>query len=77
MRPALSALARVHRLTVDDCRRMGEAGILGPDLRTEPIDAEIVEMPPIGHPHAGTLKLIANRSGPQSNRREIAAAARR
>jgi Uma2 family endonuclease len=39
---------------------MGEAGILGPDLRTELIDGEIVEMPPIGHSHAGTVKLLAN-----------------
>jgi len=53
--------ARVHRLTVDDYRRMGALGILGPELRTELIDGEIMEMPPIGHPHAGTVKFIANR----------------
>jgi Uma2 family endonuclease len=39
---------------------MGEVGILGPELRTELIDGEIIEMPPIGHPHAGTVKLLAN-----------------
>lgn len=39
---------------------MGEAGILGPELRTELIDGEVVEMPPIGHPHAGTVKLLSN-----------------
>ena len=39
---------------------MGETGILGPELRTELIDGEIIEMPPIGHPHAGTVKLLAN-----------------
>ncbi|WP_295392884.1 Uma2 family endonuclease [uncultured Thiodictyon sp.] len=53
-------LARVHRLSVADYHRMGETGILGPELRTELIDGEIIEMPPIGHPHAGTVKLLAN-----------------
>lgn len=55
-----SSLARVFRVSVTDYHRMGETGILGPDLRTELIDGEIVEMPPIGHPHAGTVKLLAN-----------------
>jgi Uma2 family endonuclease len=54
-------LARVHRLSVADYHRMGETGILGPDLRTELLDGEVIEMPPIGHPHAGTVKYIANR----------------
>jgi Uma2 family endonuclease len=40
---------------------MGELGVLGPELRTELIDGEIIEMPPIGHPHAGTVDLIADR----------------
>ncbi|CRI66605.1 conserved hypothetical protein [Thiocapsa sp. KS1] len=56
-----SSLARVFRVSVTDYHRMGETGILGPDLRTELIDGEIVEMPPIGHPHAGTVNLLANR----------------
>lgn len=55
-----SSLARVFRVSVTDYHRMGETGILGPDLRTELIDGEIVEMPPIGHPHAGTVKFLAN-----------------
>ena len=61
MNATARSLVRVYRLTVTDYHRMGEAGILGPDMRTELIDGEIVEMPPIGHPHAGTVKLIANR----------------
>lgn len=56
-----SSLARVYRLSVAEYHRMGEVGILGPGLRTELIDGEIIEMPPIGHPHAGTVKLLANR----------------
>ncbi|WP_295578314.1 Uma2 family endonuclease [uncultured Lamprocystis sp.] len=53
--------ARVHRLTVDDYRRMGALGILGPELRTELIDGEIIELPPIGQPYAGSAALIADR----------------
>ncbi|MFB1486097.1 MULTISPECIES: Uma2 family endonuclease [unclassified Thiocapsa] len=55
-----SSLARVFRVSVTDYHRMGDTGILGPDLRTELIDGEIVEMPPIGHPHAGTVNFLAN-----------------
>jgi Uma2 family endonuclease len=58
--PRASSLGAVVRFRVEDYHRMGEAGILGPELRTELIDGEVVEMPPIGHPHAGTVKLLAN-----------------
>ncbi len=47
-----SSLARVFRFSVTDYHRIGETGILGPDLRTELIDGEIVEIPPIGHPES-------------------------
>ena len=60
MTATAQTLARVHRLSVADYHRMGETGILGPDLRTELIDGEIIEMPPIGHPHAGTVNLLAD-----------------
>lgn len=53
--------ARIHRLTVADYRRMGEVGILGPELRTELIDGEIVEMTPIGPTHGGTVNFLSNR----------------
>jgi len=56
-----SAFGRAHRLSLADYHRMGETGILGPELRTELIDGEIIEMPPIGHPHAGTVDLLADR----------------
>jgi Uma2 family endonuclease len=52
--------ARIHRLTVAAYRRMGEVGILGPELRTELVDGEIVEMTPIGATHGGTVKLLSN-----------------
>jgi Uma2 family endonuclease len=53
--------ARIHRLTVADYRRMGEVGILGPELRTELIGGEIVEMTPIGPTHGGTVNFLGNR----------------
>ena len=53
--------ARIYRLTVAAYRRMGEVGILGPELRTELIDGKIVEMTPIGPTHGGTVNYLSNR----------------
>jgi Uma2 family endonuclease len=50
-----------HRLTVGEYYRMGEAGILPPDARVELIVGEIIDMPPIGSPHAGTVKYLGNK----------------
>jgi Uma2 family endonuclease len=46
---------RRHRLTVADYYRMGEVGILAPDARVELIEGEIIDMAPIGSPHAGKV----------------------
>ena len=46
---------RRHRLTVADYHRMGEVGILEPDARVELIDGEIIDMPPMGFRHSGTV----------------------
>src|ERR1044072_627339 len=46
---------RRHRLTVEDYHRMAEVGILGPETRVELIDGEIIDMPPPGHLHSGTV----------------------
>ncbi|HJR71550.1 MAG TPA: Uma2 family endonuclease [Gammaproteobacteria bacterium] len=54
---------RRHRLTVEDYYRMGEVGILAPDARVELIDGEIIDMPPIGPPHAGTVNRLVRLLG--------------
>ena len=46
------------KLTVAQYRLMGERGILPPGKRVELIDGEIIEMAPIGPPHAGTLNRL-------------------
>lgn len=51
-------LVRKHRLTVADYRRMAEAGILDEETRVELIDGEIIDMSPIGSPHAGTVNRL-------------------
>lgn len=51
-------LAR-HRLSVDDYYRMSGAGILGEDDRVELIEGEIIDMAPIGSPHAASVKQLA------------------
>jgi Uma2 family endonuclease len=40
---------------------MAEVGILGPNERTELIDGEIIDMPPPGSLHAGTVDLLLER----------------
>jgi Uma2 family endonuclease len=44
-----------HRITVDEYYRMSDDGRLAPDARTELIDGEVIEMPRMGSPHAGTV----------------------
>jgi Uma2 family endonuclease len=53
-------LPRRHRLTVADYYRMAEVGILQPDARVELIEGEIIDMPPIGSRHAGTVDQLAS-----------------
>lgn len=53
---ALSAAwARPHRLTVEEFERLGSAGILNEDARIELIEGYLIDMAPIGSPHAGTV----------------------
>jgi Uma2 family endonuclease len=50
-----------NRYTVDDYYRMADAGILSPDARVELIDGEVMEIPPIGPPHASMVTELQNR----------------
>jgi Uma2 family endonuclease len=50
-----------HRLSVADYHRMGEAGILGPNMRCELIEGEIIDMSPIGSRHAGVVRMLSER----------------
>jgi Uma2 family endonuclease len=52
---------RPHRLTVHDYYRMAEVGLLHPDDRTELIDGEIIDMPPIGDRHADIVRVLTKR----------------
>lgn len=52
-----------HRYTVAEYQRMGETGILPPDARVELIDGEIIDMPPINPPHAGTVNCLVRLLG--------------
>jgi len=49
---------RPHAVTVEEYMRMGEAGVFAPDARLELIEGEIIEMAPIGPPHASTVSIL-------------------
>jgi Uma2 family endonuclease len=44
-----------HAFTVAEWHRMGEAGLFGEDARMELLDGEVIEMSPIGSPHAACV----------------------
>ncbi|XSG84354.1 MAG: Uma2 family endonuclease, partial [Methylohalobius sp. ZOD2] len=53
-----AAFPRRHRISVEEYRRMGEAGIFSEDDRVELIEGEIFDMTPIGHQHAGLVNRL-------------------
>lgn len=55
IRDMSSAVAPVHRLSIDDVRRMYETGILDELDRLELVDGVLVEMSPIGPEHSGAV----------------------
>ena len=67
---AVSALLdhpKKHPISAAEYLRMGEAGVFAPEARLELIEGEIVEMAPIGSPHAGCVnkltRLFIQRAG--------------
>ena len=52
------SVVQPYRFTVEDFARMGEAGVFPEDARVELLDGQIIEMNPIGIPHAGTVKAL-------------------
>ena len=58
---ALEVDVRRRRFTLDEYHRMGEVGILHEDDRVELIHGEIVQMTPIGPPHAAAVAALAQR----------------
>ena len=47
-----------HAVSAQEYLRMGEAGVFEADARLELIEGEIVEMAPIGSPHAGAVNIL-------------------
>jgi Uma2 family endonuclease len=47
-----------HRIDVDAFHRMAEAGIFAADARVELIQGEMLDMAPIGSPHAGFVNRL-------------------
>jgi Uma2 family endonuclease len=67
---AVSVRIPRRRFTIDEYHRMGEAGVLTEDDRVELLDGQIIQMSPIGPPHASTVarlnKLLMRRFGDQA-----------
>jgi Uma2 family endonuclease len=47
-----------HPISAEEYLRMGEAGVFAPEARLELIEGDIVEMAPIGSPHAGYVRRL-------------------
>ena len=47
-----------HAITAEEYLRMGEAGVFSPEARLELIEGEIIEMAPVGSPHAGAVNVL-------------------
>lgn len=63
----MSVTMKRWQFTFDEYHRMGEVGILHEDDRVELIEGELIEMPPIGGGHMGSVidltRLFSRRAG--------------
>jgi Uma2 family endonuclease len=59
--PTMTPTPTRRRFSVHEYYRMAEVGILAEDDRVELIDGEIIQMSPIGPPHAGTVLRFSKR----------------
>ena len=68
----MPVLPRARRFTVDEYERMVHAGVFASDDRVELIEGKIIEMIPIGIPHASIVDrltmLMAHRLGDRTAR---------
>ena len=49
---------RRHPITVAEYFRMGETAVLNPDARVELIEGDLIDMAPIGAPHASKINRL-------------------
>lgn len=56
----MSTAPAARRFTVDEYIRMSDAGVFGPEERTELVRGEIVQMTPINPPHAGCVTALTS-----------------
>jgi Uma2 family endonuclease len=57
----MEATIKTHAITVAEFDRMVEAGVYGPQDRIELIDGQLIDVPPQGPPHYGTLMRFEHR----------------
>jgi Uma2 family endonuclease len=55
---AVAEYPQRHAISAEEYLRMGDAGVFAPEARLELIEGEIIEMAPIGSPHAGTVAIL-------------------
>lgn len=59
MQASIAQSPKRHPITAQEYFRMGEHGILDADARVELLEGELIDMPPIGPPHASsTTRLV-------------------
>ena len=68
----MAVVLKRRRFTLEEYQRLGETGIIQEDERVELVEGEIVEMSPIGRPHASVVARINQLFGTRFAGRAIA-----